>query len=592
MSFQTPITVRETLDRISSYDYILPAIQREFVWNPDQICQFFDSLMRHYPIGSFLFWTIPATELKHYAFYEFMRNYHERRSPHCPLVERDKLPHDRPVTAILDGQQRLTSLNIGLRGSLATRLPRKWWTSPDAFPEKRLYLNLMKKAPEDNAKGLLYDFRFLTEDQAQTRDTDFLWFPVPHVMEFQTVYDIIGYVTRAGLAANPENEFPAQTLARLHEMVNSDGAISYYSVEEGALDRVLDIFTRVNSGGTVLSYSDLLLSIATAKWKGDARKTIYAFVDEINANGQNFAFTKDMVLKAGLVLTDVGDVRFKVSNFNEQNMRRLEEYWDKIAEALRLGARLLASFGFSERTLVSDYVLIPVAYYLYTTGRDASYLTSNAQMEDRTRIRIWVLRSLLKAGVWGSGQDQLLTRLRLAIKTDASGRFPTEAIESEMARLGKSLKMGQEELDEILDLQYGKPRTFVALALLYPSLDFRAQIHVDHIFAQGVLKRTRLLGRGLSDETIQDYIELRDGMPNLQLLPGTVNIQKQDVMPLEWISQQYPGSTEKDEAARSNYLALHDMHGLPEDIVDFPDFYEERKRRMRARLETLLSSDS
>jgi hypothetical protein len=55
MPYQTAITVKTTLDRIWKHDYVLPAIQREFVWNPEQICKLFDSLMQGFPVGSFLF---------------------------------------------------------------------------------------------------------------------------------------------------------------------------------------------------------------------------------------------------------------------------------------------------------------------------------------------------------------------------------------------------------------------------------------------------------------------------------------------------------------------------------------------------------
>jgi hypothetical protein len=57
-----------------------------------------------------------------------------------------QIPAGQATTAILDGQQRLTALNIGLYGSHAERQPRKWWSNPDAFPKKRLYLNLGSKS--------------------------------------------------------------------------------------------------------------------------------------------------------------------------------------------------------------------------------------------------------------------------------------------------------------------------------------------------------------------------------------------------------------------------------------------------------------
>jgi hypothetical protein len=102
--------------------WVLPAIQREFVWSDLQICRLFDSMMRGYPFGTFLFWQIEAETASKFRFYEFMRRYHDRDTKNCR-----ELPSigERQVTAVLDGQQRLTALNIGLSGSRAMKLPNK-----------------------------------------------------------------------------------------------------------------------------------------------------------------------------------------------------------------------------------------------------------------------------------------------------------------------------------------------------------------------------------------------------------------------------------------------------------------------------------
>ncbi|MEV6055239.1 DUF262 domain-containing protein [Streptomyces sp. NPDC052107] len=137
---------------------MLPAIQREFVWSRDKITRLFDSLMRGYPIGSFLMWHVHEGNAGRFAFYDFMRDYHERDNAHCaptgPLG-------NRAITAILDGQQRLTALNIGLCGSFTAKLPRLWANNPLAYPKKVLYLNLLHRGHDDDL-GVEYDFRFLT----------------------------------------------------------------------------------------------------------------------------------------------------------------------------------------------------------------------------------------------------------------------------------------------------------------------------------------------------------------------------------------------------------------------------------------------
>ena len=78
MAFVEPITIAQVINEIHRKNYLLPAIQREFVWNVDQITQLFDSLMKEYPISSFLFWQVESNNVDSYQFYEFVRDYHER----------------------------------------------------------------------------------------------------------------------------------------------------------------------------------------------------------------------------------------------------------------------------------------------------------------------------------------------------------------------------------------------------------------------------------------------------------------------------------------------------------------------------------
>lgn len=137
-------SIRSVLSSIERNEIVLPAIQREFVWSPDQICALFDSVMQDYSFGEFLLWKINPENSSQYSYYDFVRRYHERDAAHCP--ELDSI-EDRQVIAVLDGQQRLTAFNIGLRGSMAVELPGKRWNNPDAFPRRILALDLLSKTP-------------------------------------------------------------------------------------------------------------------------------------------------------------------------------------------------------------------------------------------------------------------------------------------------------------------------------------------------------------------------------------------------------------------------------------------------------------
>ncbi len=167
-AFQTPLTIKEIIENIHRKQYLLPAIQREFVWSEEQIVALFDSLMKDYPIDSFLFWILNKEIINDFQFYEFFPHFHERDSRHNPKA--NVTGEDR-ITAILDGQQRLTSLYIALKGTYSTKLTGKRWQDDESFPKKKLYINLINPSENDE---LLYDFSFKTIDEASRNDSTFL----------------------------------------------------------------------------------------------------------------------------------------------------------------------------------------------------------------------------------------------------------------------------------------------------------------------------------------------------------------------------------------------------------------------------------
>lgn len=573
MAFQTPKTVEQVLKDIHARKYLMPAIQREFVWGTDQIVRLFDSLLRGYPLGSFLFWDVEPATAQDYVFYDFLTDYHELSSPYA---EKKRVPTGEGTTAVLDGQQRLTSLNIGLYGSHAERKRYARQGRSSSYPVRKLYLNLVDDAPDEEL-GLKYDLKFLTVEEARRANGQpDKWFRVGQVLELDNSGPSI-------MAELEKREIPNQTgafqrLYDLYEAIRVIKPLNYYIVEDQDANKVLEIFVRVNSGGEPLSYSDLLLSMATNQWSSEpgAREEVRSLVTELNS--RQFNFSKDFVLKTALMIAGV-DLRFRVSNFTQKNMSEVEGKWDEIRKALMLSADLLKQAGFSERTLTAANVAIPVAYYLHQRGASDSYLDSTSDARDREALRGWVTRSLVKRGVWGSAVDTLLARIRDVIDSKGGNGFPVDALEAEMAAMGKGLTFDEAEVDELLRLKYNGQRTFAALALLYPGLDLSKTFHEDHIFPKSRFTRKKLAAAGVPVDKIDDCLDAYDLLPNLQLLAGTANIEKQATSPREWISTAFP----TDERRRT-YLDENDLSGLPLDIDDFLEFHAGRKARMRQRL--------
>ena len=575
MAFQTPITIKEAVDHIHNNRYLLPAIQREFVWSPHQIERLFDSLMRGYPIGSFLFWRVVPETAKNYNFYQFITNYDERK-PHNPV-------HGAPSTvpglkAVLDGQQRLTALNVGLYGSGRWKLPRLWWTNPSAFPERRLYLNLLAP-PMENEEELLYKFRLIPEREASDRNNrnhHEHWYRVGDILDVEEVADLIDVVYDLGLAETRE---PHKILNRLHHVVHKDGVVSAYEEVNQDPERVLNVFVRANSGGTPLSYSDMLLSMAVAQWdKVDARKEIHDLVDEINSIGRGFSFDHDFVLKACLMLGDSNSIRFKVENFQKSKIGALQDQWDRIRRTIAETVELASSFGYSRQSLTSANALLPIAYYLY-------HYQPSLGTKDRKAIRDWLIRSLLKRGIW-SGVDNLLVAMRRAIRESSCyDGFPARAIEKAMPS-GKSLTFDDEELQDLADAAYDG-RAYSLLFLLYDFVDVATnRFHIDHVFPRALMTPARLKKAGVDEEDIPEYRQRVNRLANLQILEGSTNSAKGAKLPSDWLTTQY---TEEEQL---NHCHLHDLGDLPTDIKGFLGFYETRRGSILETLRHKLVSNS
>ena len=578
-------TIKDVLDSIASHEYVLPAIQREFVWSPEQVCNLFDSLMQGYPFGEFMFWRVAPENSDQYIWYDFVREYHQRLNPHCP--ELGTLPK-RQLTAVLDGQQRLTAFNIGLRGSMAMKLPYKWWNSWDAFPRRVLVLDLLAP-PDPDEEGSCYTFDFIDEVRAGLEGTR-LWYKVSDILTLNAGLGINDWLLPRGL--NREQlDIAYQTLDRLYRAVRVDQTVAYYEERSQDIERVLNIFIRCNRGGTPLSYSNLLLSIAVSQWKDlDARKEVYGLVDEMNRVRPGLLFNADFVLKAGLMLTDLASVGFRVENFTYDNMAVLEKNWPNIRQALLETVELVNSFGFDSRTIRASNSLLPIAYYLYKKGAPRDFDTSDHYVDDRRRIRGYLTRSILKtSGIWGSGLDTLLTGLREVIRNSESSTFPVEELRREMTRRGKSLDFVGEEIEDLADMRSNDPRIFPLLTMLFPAMQSRDGSDIDHVFPKSRFTPARLKDSlkeyKVDDEQIEAFRDKCESLANLQLLDRSVNNEKRATLPAEWLDKHC-----SDAQSRQVYCERHCLGDVPEKIVDFMEFYEARRERLKERIAQLVNT--
>ena len=425
---------------------------------------------------------------------------------------------------------------------------------------------------------MVYDFAFMSDEEARDDTVDSFWFRVGDILDFREQSDVNDYLIDHELPLRPKEQakFANKTLFKLREVVHDSMIINYFLEKDESLDKVLNIFIRVNSGGTILSYSDLLLSIATAQWKHrDAREEITSFVHELNNMGDGFRFDKDLVLKGGLVLADFTDIAFKVDNFNKNNMLKIEEQWDDIEKAVRGAVSLVASLGYNRDTLTANYAIIPLAYYLKMKGIPPNFNTSGRYSEDRQAIHRWLILSLVKR-VFGGSPDTVLRPIRDILRDDSSS-FPLETIVEKLKGSNKSIVCTHDDVDNMLYHRYGQGYTFSILALLFPTLDFRNKFHIDHIHPRSVFTRARLRKRGIPEADIDICIDNVDRLANLQLLEGVPNQEKSATDFCDWLEANH-----HSKQSKSDYIRRHFIPDVDLTLTNFLDFVEQRNSMIRS----------
>ena len=571
-------TIKNLIKKIDNNEYVLPALQREFVWKPEQIERLFDSIMKGYPIGSFLFWNVQNENINKYEFYNILKEYHQRDARHNTKIN---ISHKDSVTAILDGQQRITSIYIALKGTYSYKIKGAWKNNDNAYPSRQLYLNIVSPNLDTN-KDVQFDFRFLTNEEAEDFTEDTLWYPVSDILQFEVgeMFTVIAryqelYRKNFPNESVEKTSYIMNSLGTLHQMMEKD-ILAYYEENSQEIDKVLDIFIRMNSGGTTLTYSDLLLSLATAKWQNlNAREEIYSLVDELNMIGNGFNFNKDNILKAALVLTDKKNIKFRASNFDKQTTNLIETNWEKTKKAISLAVNLLSNFGFNGDTLIANSVIIPVVYYLYKIDCPNNYLEADRYLNDRNKIKYFVQISLLKR-IFGGTPDSILLKMRENMQ-DLSEGFPLSKL-LKVRDTNKSLILTDEDIDYLLDTKNGK-YSFTLLSVIFPAIDLKNKFHQDHIFPSSKYKNKKNLREiGYSEEEITFIVEHIDTIVNLQLLEGIPNTEKNNKYFDDWVLKRYNSNEELDYYLNRNLL--NKVYKKNE----FIQMYTDRKEELRKRL--------
>ena len=564
--------IRAVIEEINSRKIYLPAIQRKYVWDDDQITRLMDSIMLGYPIGTFLFWKVRKSIInkKEYSMYEFIKDFHERdvyKNPSAPQpfpIGSD----EETIWAVLDGQQRLTSLYIALQGSMSRKLPNKRWKNDDAFPIKELYLDLHSQRTDE--EDISYEFKFLTQEEAKKQKDDKLWYLVKDILKYSQDELVTDLIIPNGWASD---KVARKNISLLHTRLVGDEIINYFEVQTDSIDSVLDIFVRVNSGGTVLSKSDLLFSTIVSHWD-KARDEIDKLLAELNKIGEGYKFSNDFIMRTCLYVLDMS-VTLKVETFKKESVLKIKNNWENIRKTIKDTVDLLNEFGFNSENIISYVAVSPMVYYRFKGG--------NFDAESKSELRKYIVISQVRQ-VFGAATNSALTSIREALKAAPTDSFKMGNLLKVRFTGERTLRYTSEEIDAMFDTYEIGAYTFMLLSLLYPNLKYSQKgFHQDHMHPYAGFEESKIANLKLPDGSIIDDVRKdewrrrRNTLANLQLLEGRENERKNATPLVDWIKVIANSENAKYMPSDSSFELSH-----------FEDFMDKRQKLMSDALKAIL----
>lgn len=514
------MTIRKAVQMMDERRLLLPHIQRPFVWKQDrthnQVKKFFDSVLRGYPFSTFLFW-ITRDDIQVRRFVDDYRDGMNIKDTYLRSSEYE----DREKTLVLDGQQRLQTLYMAMKGS---------------YNGRELYFNILsgRGVFQDGKDELRYDFEYLTRDEAREWNGDgAYWVPLKEIVmsDENAVAIQRKLLNRMRAEREVDTEVEEQVLenvSQVKNIFNELPLIYYYPIDSTTgkftdYNEVLEIFIRTNSGGTILSKSDLMFSLIKLNW-GAAEEEFEDLINTLNKNGA-FYFDKDFILKTALVVLEKG-ARYQVEKFKglegEKNLAAVRDNWQRILKSFRFLADFLPYARITSDDLLPSYnALIPIIYFAYVHN----CRPNSARVKHN--MQVWLYKTLLNANFSGQS-DTIIDGCVNAIRNHSSiDYFPYGELEAYIKSRGRTADVGFDIIDG---------NAYIVLNLVYlfnnEILNFQPQLNgnvpeIDHIFPRSKM---------LSAPYKYPY-RLVNNIGNYMFLESSLNKSKTNALPEEYFPQ-------------------------------------------------------
>lgn len=493
----------------------LPEFQRGYVWNREQVRGLMHSLYRKHPAGSLLVWVT---------------------QPDTTKTKGDGLLPPGSVELLLDGQQRITTLYGIVRG----KPPKFFDGNAQAFTN--LYFHLEEEA-----------FEFYSA--AKMSDNP-MWVNVTDLMQKG-----VGEYTVRLLEVAAVKENPGLYINRLNNLASIqtiDFHIEKVTGEDKTVDVVVDIFNRVNTGGTKLSKGDLALARICAIWP-EARDELKKRLSKWHAAGYEFRL-EWLLRNVNTILTG----RAMFSALKDVDIEQFKMGLNQAEKAVDEILTVIASrLGLDCGPVLGGPAAIPLMtrYFVQRGGEPLGHT-------ERDRLLYWYVQTFLWGRYAGSTESVLNQDLALIVQPDGA----LDRLIDQLRQIRGDLKLhandfrGWSRGARFYPLLYMLTRVYGARdwgsgnELSKHLLGQMSQLELHHVFPKALLYKH---GYTLSQV---------NALANFTFLTKETNLEISDKAPTDYLP---------------TYLAKHpgavESHWLPTDpelwkIENYEQFLDARRK--------------
>jgi uncharacterized protein with ParB-like and HNH nuclease domain len=554
------ITIYEAMMNIQNGKYVMPAFQRQFVWSMEQIEKLWDSILLDYPIATFLFWHVDDSNVTWDTYFcNFLTSvtFDNRKQADSVNYELTDINVDITDTAILDGQQRLTSLYLSLFGDsfIRQKYARK---SNMGGTVTKLLIELNKNkldVDEEEYNSKKFDIRFsekigiLSPTQFELRNIMQEKFR-DETMRDKAIEDAIANVP------TDSKEYARNLLKKLYQKIFEEKLVRYTEIYEMNQDDALEMFVRFNSGGKALKKSEITMSILEAYWPSAKTEFGKLLVDSYTGFGSDF------IIRSALML--YGDV--VKSNINRKIAEELKNNWAAFKKALKNLEGVLRSLRIEVSRFSSSWnVMLPVLYYIYYNPEDFANNTE--------AIRAYLMRAILFT-YFQSGTTGKLQQMKSNINSY------NYKITVDMLNQITDLRVTDGKIEDILNSEKGS--RVAGDALYYLSLDWmnkNFKYEQDHLHPYDRFDGNKPIT--VSMEDWRRWRGNRNRLPNLQLLEGRSNGSKNSMRLIDY----YNDMNDEQKAEFRRQAIIPD--GVSLEIEHFDEFYSKRREILAGKIRSL-----